>query len=248
MGIQRSRVAAHQFLRLDDFGIALRIHHERDAHGLDGLVHPGVREDIALVLAVRFAAIGLARLDEVVDAAVAAHGRDIGALAHRDAMRNPVHDQSLGALIPERAVNRVFARVDHVETVRGRRRFHMHADRACRALAPGRLERKHIVTGLRERGRGDRRSRIGKHDCARPRSLDPAGAILGRIFEPGDFAGEIGSAVAHHGAVDAGIHYRRKRRNRTVVEDPPLENSRRPALSEEPPQAAACWSSRVRRW
>ena len=109
--------------------IALRIDHQRDAHRLDGLVDPGVGEDIALVLAVRFAAIGFAGFDEVVDSAVAAHGRDIGSLAHADAVRNPVHDECLGALIPERAVNRVFPGVDHVQAILRRFRFHVHRDR-----------------------------------------------------------------------------------------------------------------------
>ena len=122
IGIQRSSVVPHQFLRLDDVLIALRIDHQRDAHGLDCLVHPGIGEHITLVLAVRLAAMGLAGFDEVVDAAVAAHGCNIGAFAHVDAMRNPVDDEGLGACVPERAVDRVLRRVDHVQAILRRRR------------------------------------------------------------------------------------------------------------------------------
>ena len=91
---------AHQLLRLDDLSVALRIDHERDAHGLDCLVNPCVGKDVSLVPGVRFAAICFSRLDEVVDAAVAAHDGNVGPLAHRDAVRNPAHNQSLGTVIP----------------------------------------------------------------------------------------------------------------------------------------------------
>ena len=46
----------HLLLGLDDLRVALRIDHQRDAHGLDGLMHPGVGEHVALVPAVRLAA------------------------------------------------------------------------------------------------------------------------------------------------------------------------------------------------
>ena len=125
---------AHQLLRLDDLRIALRIDHQRDAHRLDSLMHPCIRKHISFVLAMRFAAIGFARLDEVVDSAVAAHERDIRSFAHRDAMRNPVHNQSLCALLPQLAIDRILARVNHVETVGRRRRLHMDVNRVRRLL------------------------------------------------------------------------------------------------------------------
>ena len=53
---------AHLLVRLDDLGVALRVDHQRDAHRFDGLVHPGVREDVALVRAVRLAAQASCRL------------------------------------------------------------------------------------------------------------------------------------------------------------------------------------------
>ena len=93
----------HLLVRLDDLRIALRIDHQRDAHRLDRLVHPGVGEHIALVRAVRLAAQRLRRFDEVVDAARAL--RQVGAVDLVDAVRNPVHDQGLGAAVPQRTVD-----------------------------------------------------------------------------------------------------------------------------------------------
>ena len=76
IGIQRSSVARISSCACMNLLIALRIDHQRDAHRLHRLMHPGVREHIALVLAVRLAALRLAGFDEVVDAAVAAHGAE----------------------------------------------------------------------------------------------------------------------------------------------------------------------------
>ena len=61
----------HFFLGGDDVRVALRVHHQREAHGLDGLMHPGVGERIADVRPVRLAAQRLAGFDEIVNAAVA---------------------------------------------------------------------------------------------------------------------------------------------------------------------------------
>ena len=129
MGIHLSSVVAHLFLRVDDVLIALRIDHQSDAHGLHCLVDPRVGEDVTLMASMRFTAVRLARFNEVVDTAVSAIGSDIGALAIVDAMRNPVNDESLGARIPEWAVNRVLRGVDHVQAILRRSGLCMDVDR-----------------------------------------------------------------------------------------------------------------------
>ena len=81
----------HFLVCLDDIRIALRIDHERNAHGLHGLVNPGVGEDVGLVSAVRLAAQGLGGFHEVIDAAGTL--REVGAIDLIDAMRNPTHHE-----------------------------------------------------------------------------------------------------------------------------------------------------------
>ena len=119
----------HVCLGGEDFGVTSGVDHEGDAHGFDGLVDPGVREDVALVAGVGLAAVGLAGFDEVVDAAVALVGGDVGAFAVGDAVRDPVNDESFGAGAPERAVDGVFGGVDDVEAVFGRRSFDVDLQR-----------------------------------------------------------------------------------------------------------------------
>ena len=90
---------AHLLVRLDDLRVALRVDHQRDAHRLHGLVHPGVGEHISLVRAVRLAAQRLAGFHEIVDPAGSL--RQVGAVDLVDAMRNPAHHQRLGARAPQ---------------------------------------------------------------------------------------------------------------------------------------------------
>src|SRR5438128_3292095 len=61
---------AHLRLGLNDLIIALRIDHERNAHGFHGLVDPRVREYVALMEAMGLTAKLLAPFDEVVDSAL----------------------------------------------------------------------------------------------------------------------------------------------------------------------------------
>ena len=117
---------AQLLLRRDDLLIALRVDHQRQADRLDRLVHPRVREDVALVRGVRFAAQGLRGLDEVVDAAVASPGGDVGAVALVDAVRNPRGDQRLDPGRPERARHRVGPRDHETELLGRRRQLHLH--------------------------------------------------------------------------------------------------------------------------
>ena len=63
----------HFLLGLEDVRVALGIHHQGQAHGLDRLMHPGVGEGIADVGFGRLAAQFLAGFDEIVDAAFRAN-------------------------------------------------------------------------------------------------------------------------------------------------------------------------------
>ena len=78
-------------MSLEDIGIALRVDHQRDAHRLNGLVNPGIGEDVAFVIPMRLAAQRFAGIDEVVDAALP--NGQIFAVDLIDAVRNPVDDQ-----------------------------------------------------------------------------------------------------------------------------------------------------------
>ncbi len=124
---------AHLRVRREDLGVALRIDHERDAHRLDRLVHPGVREDVALVGAVRLPGQRLGRLDEVVDAARAQ--LEVGAVDLVDAVRDPVHDQRLDGPVPERAVDPVAPGVDRQQVDQLRLGHDLHVQRRVDAAS-----------------------------------------------------------------------------------------------------------------
>ena len=117
----------HLLLRLDDVRVPLRIHHQRDANGLDGLVHPRVGEHVTLLASVRLPAQRLGSFDEIVNATLTF--RQVGAVDVVNAVRDPVHDKRLGPGAPQRAVNLVTLRINHVEPLRRRRGRHLHAQR-----------------------------------------------------------------------------------------------------------------------
>src|SRR6185503_6292645 len=189
-----------------------------------------IREDISFVLAVLLSAIGLAGFDEIVDSAVAAHRCNVGPLAHCNAMGNPIDDQGLGALIPERAVDRILARVHDVEPLGGRRGLNVHADGMRSSLAVRSVECEYVITGLREGSCRQGRSSRGKCYRTRAGRLLPLSLVARRILKPGNLAREVGLTVAHDGAVDPRIDNRRQRRRGSMVEDPPLENACRMTL------------------
>ena len=103
---------AHFLLGGDDFRIAFGIDHQSQAHGFDGLMNPGIGENVAFVCVVRFAAQGLGGFNEIVDAALAL--REVGAFDVVNAMRNPIDNEGLGAGIPERTVDGVFFGVNDI--------------------------------------------------------------------------------------------------------------------------------------
>src|SRR4029078_9582340 len=116
---------------------------------------PGIGEYESLMLAVRLAAIGFACFDEIVDTAIAAHGCNVCAFAHGDAMGNPVDDERLSARVPKRAVDRIFAGVDDVEGIRRRGGFDVNIHGMRGPFAPRRIECEYVIAGLRKRGRSD---------------------------------------------------------------------------------------------
>ena len=91
----------HHLLRRENFAVAFGINHERDAHRLNCLMYPCIRKHKPLVLAMSLTTICLGRFNKVVNAAIAAHPWDIRALAHANAMRNPVDNQRLCSRLPE---------------------------------------------------------------------------------------------------------------------------------------------------
>ena len=157
---------AQLLLRRDDLLIALRVDHQRQADGLDRLVHPRVREDVALVRGVRFAAQSLRGLDEVVDAAVASPGGDVGAVALVDAVRNPRGDQGLDPGRPERARHRVGPRDHETELLGRRRQLHLHDE------GRGRFRRtvvgRHLEDVLARRRESEPSSRLPSGRRTRP--------------------------------------------------------------------------------
>ena len=89
-------------------------------------------------------------------------------------MGNPADDQGLGAVVPERVVNRVVLGIDHIQAVLGRRVRHFDRQsggEVGHAVVAG--EGQGINAGLGERGGGFRRARIGEGNCARAGSLGP---------------------------------------------------------------------------
>ena len=218
---------AQLLLRRDDLLIALRVDHQRQADGLDRLVHPRVREDVALVRGVRFAAQGLRGLDEVVDAAVASPGGDVGAVALVDAVRNPRGDQGLDPGRPERARHRVGPRDHETELLGRRRQLHLHDEgrgRFRRTVVGRHLD--DVLARRREQSRRHERLRVGERDRARTGHLAPGhgrggpwwwrrrrGGLRGRATRealPARLLADAGPrvqirlAVAHHHAVRSG--------------------------------------------
>src|SRR4029077_17074756 len=93
----------HLFLRREDFPIAMRIHHEGDAHGFNCLMHPGVSEDVTFVPSMGLAAQCFGRFDEIIYPALTLS--EIGAVDIINAMWNPIYDDGLGARVPKGTVN-----------------------------------------------------------------------------------------------------------------------------------------------
>ncbi len=216
---------AQLLLRRDDLLIALGVDHQGQADGLDRLVHPRVREDVALVRGVRFAAQSLRGLDEVVDAAVASPGGDVGAVALVDAVRNPRGDQGLDPGRPERARHRVGPRDHEAELLGRRRQLHFHDEgrgRFRRTVVGRHLD--DVLARRREQGRGHERLRVGERDRARTGHPAPGhgrggpwrwrrGGLLGRTTTealPARRLADAGPgvqiclAVEHHHAVRSG--------------------------------------------
>src|SRR6185437_175110 len=101
------------------------------------LVDPGVGEDIAFVFAVWFAAQRFAGFDKIIEPALA--GGEIGAFALGDAVGYPVHDDGLGAIVPELAVDAIVFGIDDVEPF-GRRwvdDLHPHLAAGMQLALPG---------------------------------------------------------------------------------------------------------------
>ncbi len=159
LGIQSFSVARNFSCAFDDLGIALRIDHQRDAHGFHGLVYPGIREYVALMKACLFAAQFLAGFHEVVDAARTQ--RHVVAIDDVNAMRDPVGHQRLGAGIPELTVDLEILGVDRFELLRGRWRLHGDVQRGCTlGLAVVGSQLDDISAGRGEGGGGDQRARV----------------------------------------------------------------------------------------
>ena len=170
----------HFRLRGDDFRIALRVHHERDAHGLDRLVHPGIGKNKPPLRSVWLAAQGLGGLDKIIYAAVAVIGGDVGAVDFVNAVRNPVHNQRLGLGAPKRIVDFIGLGVNDVQALRRRRSgdFHVQGGRRAQpALAGGQFQ--HVVAGLGKGGGGDVGMHVGKFNFAGAGVLAPGD--LGRF-------------------------------------------------------------------
>ena len=210
----------------EDVRIASRIDHEGDAHGLDGLVDPGVGEHEAFVRAVGFAAIGLGGFDEVIKTAIAFAGRDIGAFALRDAVRDPVDNERFGAGVPERTIDGIAARVDDVEALRGWGRFGVHVQCGCLvlALACG-CELENVLAGGGEGCCCDGCGGCGEGHGAGAGEFGPAGGIGVVIAEPDGLAGEVCFAADDDRAIDAGVDQRGQRGHVAGIEDAPLENA-----------------------
>jgi len=216
----------HPRLGLEDLGVALGVDHEGDAHGLHGLVHPGVGEHIALVAAVGLAPQGLGRLNEVVDPARAL--AEVGVVDLVDAVGDPVDDQGLGPRVPERAVDLVVLRIHHVQAVRRRGLLCPDLERGRRAegtLARGQLE--DIVTRCGEDRCGRGRSGVRKGHVAGPGLLGPDHLARGRVaLEALDLSREEGLSAHHDHAVPACRHGRRELGGLARVIDPPLQDAR----------------------
>ena len=217
----------HFVLRGDDVRVALRIHHQRDAHGFDRLMNPRVRENVAFLRSMRFAAQRLRRLDKIVNAAVALAGRDVGPVDLVNAMRNPVHDERLCPRVPQQAVNLVRLRINHIEPLRRWRGHHLHAQCGRRAqIAIARSQLENIIARFRKNRRRVERARVFKSRAARPGILVPQNFRRQIRLQKFYRAGQIRFAVEHHVAIHAGGNCWRKIRRFARIQNAPLQNAR----------------------
>ncbi len=202
------------------------VDHEGDAHRLDGLVDPGVREDVALVAGVGLAAVGLAGFEEVVEAAVALAGSDVGALAVGDAVGDPVDDQRFGARAPEWAIDRVLRGVDHVQAILWRRGFDANLQSGDVSLgATGASQFEHVLAGRGEACRGHWSRGLGEHNIAGAGDLRPSSGVFRQILQPHGLARKIGLPTQNDRAVDARVHDRSQGRRSSGVGDHPLQEA-----------------------
>ena len=220
--LQRRR---HQFLRLDNVCVALRIHHQCEAHGLDGLMHPRIGEHVPLMAGVRLATQRLRGLDEIINTALALC--QIGAVDVINAVRNPVHNQRLGARVPERTVNLVALRIDDIQSVRGRRQIHNDVQQGGRAQRTvDRRQLEHVLTRCGERRRRFQLVYVGKHDSARPGGLAPGHARpSGSRLQQFHRAGQIRLSAKNHIAILARDDLGRKGGGFPGISNPPFEDA-----------------------
>ena len=214
----------HLFLSGDNIGIALRVHHERNAHGFDRLVNPGIGEDVTLVTLMRLAAQGLRGLNKVIEAALSLG--QVGALALGSTVGNPAYDQRFGALVPKRVIDGVPRGVDHVQPLFGRAWLGLDDEGGGGIfLVPHRRQLQNVFPGLRKRSCGIRHRGVGKGDPSGARLLAPAHAILRAVHQPVGFSCQPGFATEHHRPINACIHRGRKERHRTRAVDLPLQDA-----------------------
>ena len=154
--------------------------------------------------------------------------RQVRAVDLVDAVGNPIHDQRLGAGIPQRAVDAIILRVNDVEPVGGRRRLHFHTERFRffdLTVVAGQFQN---IFARRGKGRGrHRRTGIGKRDRARTGFLAPAGDRRLRLAFVLDRTAQVSFAADHHVAIDAGDDDRGEVGRVARVINFPLQNSGR---------------------
>src|ERR1035441_8214232 len=186
-------------------------------------MYPCVGEDVAFVASVWLSTESLGSFNKVVQAALSLG--QIGALALLYAMRDPVDDQCLGALIPHRIVNRIACGVDDIQALPGGILFSLHDQLRCSVvlLADGR-KLKNILARHRESRSCIGGSGVRKDDPAWSGGLGPAYVLSGCRHQPVSFTGKIGLAAEYDRAVYASLDGRRKQRHCAAAVHLPLRD------------------------
>jgi hypothetical protein len=165
---------AHEFVGCLDFGVAVCGVAEGEADGLDGLVDPGVGEDVAFVAAVGLAAELFAGFDEVIDTAGADF--EVVAVDLADAMGDPVDAEAAEAGFPKRAGDFEGGGFKGLEGVGGGSGFDVHLDGGCGgARRRPDFEAEDVAAGGGEGGGGVEGGRVGKADAGGSGGFGPFG-------------------------------------------------------------------------
>ena len=119
---------------------------------------------------------------------------------------------SLRSFCPELAFDRILPRVNHIQTVVWRRRFHVHVHPSVPVLCyRGSAKRQHIFARARRMSQSSpEKQHLRTRQTPGPDVLTQRAVFLLRVLKPDHFAGQIGLASLNNRTVHSCIDHRRQ--------------------------------------